>query len=234
MLTSWLGAPLCGLGARRGSGARSGAASLALRRARRASPSWVFSPAVCANAQTPTCQTITRLIIDKRKTLPRKLVSNRTAPATPSRSTAAPLPSPRALRSQLPTRCHSQSWAPGLVLAGMQPSDFHMFKGVSWWLLLAFLPGSASQEEALFGCGGSRFRERRGGSGIPVPSGCCSETPAERGGRDGEEGTGRRPAPALGLGAPAAPGAQPLVRWEGQMNWRRGVAALGRQPVSQR
>ncbi|EPQ06453.1 hypothetical protein D623_10028528 [Myotis brandtii] len=67
----------------------------------RASQSGVFGPAACPIAKTPILPD--RLIIDKRKTLPRKLVSNRAAPATPHR--AAPLPSPFAPRSQLPTGC---------------------------------------------------------------------------------------------------------------------------------
>lgn len=77
------------------------AASFPLRPAPPSFPEWGVRPRrlpYCQNSNLPD-----RLIIDKRKTLPRKLVSNRAAPATPRR--AAPLPSPFALRSQLPTGC---------------------------------------------------------------------------------------------------------------------------------
>lgn len=78
----------------------------------RASQSWVFGPAACPVAQTPIPPD--RLIIDKRKTLPRELVSNRAAPAAPRRAKeAAPLPSPFALGSQLPTGCALSAGRPG-------------------------------------------------------------------------------------------------------------------------
>lgn len=135
-------------------------------------------------------------------------MSNRSLlPATPFRGNAGcTTPLPPCLWSQLPTRCHSGSWAIRLVLGGMQPSDFYIFK-FGFLQHVSTSLGPASQKEALSGGWGSRGSESNGGgSGVAVTSGCRSKTPS-RGG-DGEEGMGRRPFPRSGFSANTTRGAR--------------------------
>lgn len=125
-------------------------------------------------------------------------MSNRTAPrdSFQKRMLVAPLPSPFAPRSQLPTRCHSVLGDKAHPRRKAAQRLLHF----SIWFSVArehFSRGSASQEGELSGCGGSpALRATEEAKGVAVTSGCCSKTPSLGG--DGEEGIGRRPPPSSG------------------------------------
>lgn len=117
-------------------------------------------------------------------------------------------PLPLALRSQLPTRCHSRSWRSGSSSEECSPATATFLNLVSC-STLALLQGPASRKEALSGGWGSWAPSRGGGSGVTVTAGCRSKAPS-RGG-DGEEGMGRRPFPRSAA-APTLPEGHAL-RW---------------------
>lgn len=167
------------------------------RLCRRASerPELGVRPAGCSVAKTPTLPgRLRRLIIDKRKTLPRKLVPNRAAPAPACGGKAGcPVPSPR-LRGPGSRAAAALGLGDPAGPGGMQPSGFYILKfGFPRWLQSS-PPGIGLSGGGAFPTLGKQGLGAPGRRGVPVTSGCCSESRAQsRSAGDG--GGGRRPTP---------------------------------------